>query len=127
MKNNKLMIRINKPVGKVFAFTINPQNTPKWIDSIVTEQTNEWPIKVGSIYKNQSKDGKWSGYTVSEYIENERFIFTKNDNNYHVRYIFTPKGENDTELEYFEWIDKGNLEEPFTLKTLKKLKSVLEK
>jgi hypothetical protein len=53
-------------------------------------------------------------------------MFTKNDNNYHVKYTFTPIDESTTELEYYEWVDSGELEEPFTQDILNKLKVVME-
>ena len=51
MKDEKLIIQINKSVQEVFAFTTNPKNTSKWADSIVTKQNSEWPVKLGTRWR----------------------------------------------------------------------------
>lgn len=127
MKDNKLTIRINRLLHDVFKFTITPPNSTLWIDGVTSEETNEWPVKVGTIYKLQDKEGKHSEVIVTNIKEDELVEWVSKDQNYHCRYTFKPIDQNTTELEYYEWVDKENLEEPFTLQTLLKLKSVLEK
>lgn len=61
-------------------------------------------LKKGTNYRNQNKDGIWSEYTMAEFKENEMFTMDKDDNNYHVRYIFTPVNKSICELEYYEWV-----------------------
>lgn len=121
----QLKVVINKPAAEVFAFTTDPKNTPRWIDSIVVEETNEWPVKLGSIYRNQNRHGEWAEYKVTQFEPNKSFIFSKKGSAYHVRYTFTPVSDNQTELEYYEWVDRGELE-PFTQEALDKLKHVME-
>jgi hypothetical protein len=126
MKDKKLIIQINKPVSNGFAFALNPKNTPKWVDSFVSEETNEWPVKVGSVYKNLNKKGEWHEYIVTALRENEMFEFVSKDGNYHVRYNYKSIDENSFKLEYYEWVDDGELEEPFSMETLEKFRTVLE-
>ena len=127
MKDCKLTIQINRPVSEVFEYTTNPKNTHVWVPSIVNEETNEWPVKVGSIYRNVNKEGVWSEYVVTEFEKDETFTFAQKNSAYHVRYTFTPLDSNSCEMEYYEWIDEGELSDPFTQDILESLKTILEK
>ncbi len=127
MKDLKLSIEINKPAKDIFEFALNPKNTPKWIDFIAVEETNEWPAKQGTIYRNKGKDDiEWSELELTEYDPYKRFTLSKKDGSYSVRYTFTPISEDRTELEYYEWTDKNELSVPFTMEPLEKLKQVIE-
>ncbi len=127
MKDLKLTIKINKPVSEVFEFTTNPKKTHLWVSSIVKEETNEWPVKVGSIYRNVNKEGVWSEYEVTEFEKDKTFTFAQKNSTYHVRYIFTLIDDKSCEMEYYEWVDEGELSDPFTIDILEKLKEILEK
>ena len=121
----RLSIQIEKPVSEIISFVLNPKNTPLWIDSIVKEETNEWPVKLGSIYRNQSQNGDWNEYTLAE-LKDNGFTMVQKDGNYHVQYTLTPLSGNSTDFEYYEWVESGELENPFTIEILEKLKKVLE-
>ena len=126
MKDNRITVTISKPLEDVFAFTTNPQNTHQWIESLVKEEANNWPVKVGTVYRNQNHQGEWSKYRVTKFEKNARFELVSDDGNYHVRYTYRLTPSNATELEYYEWIDEGELEDPFEEKTMKTLKRILE-
>lgn len=125
MHEIKYTIQIKRPIADVFAFTINPKNTPKWVNSIVLEETNEWPVRVGTIYRSKSKTEVWSELTLTAFEENKMFTLTKKDSDYNVTYTLTPINSNLTELEYI-WVDNGELTESFIKTLVDNLKRVME-
>lgn len=127
MKENKITIVINRPVEEIFEFTINPKNTPLWITHIKEEIADSYPPKVGTIYKNTTDFKKWDSYTVINFEKNKTFTMKSSDNNYSVRYTYKRLDYTRSEMEYFEWVTKGEIENPFTQPVLKKLKDVIEK
>ena len=126
MKENKITIIINKSIDEVFEFTINPKNTPLWIESIAEEVSDEYPPKINTKYKNRGKDSDWNVYKVVEFKRNKIFTLTELDGNYSVKYTYNRLGENKTEMTYFEWVKKGEIQNPFTQKIIDKLKSTIE-
>ena len=44
------------------------------------------------------------------------------EGNYNVKYTYKKLNDNQTKMEYFEWVEKGELESPFTEKELAKLR-----
>lgn len=127
MKDNKLTVRINKPVEEVFAFTITPPNSTLWLPATVKEETDEWPAKIGTIYTLTDKAGAEFKVVVTALRDNQLVEWSMLDGSYHCRYTFRAVEDQVSELEYFEWVDSGELDEPFTQKTLNKLKQILEK
>jgi uncharacterized protein YndB with AHSA1/START domain len=125
MKDLRLTITIDKPAQDVFAFTIDPRNTPKWIDAITVEESNEWPPKVGTVYRNQSAMGEWREFEMTAFEPGKTFTLSKKDG-YHVRYTCKPLTVTSTELEYYEWVETGTLQDILTMETLEKLKQVIE-
>ena len=126
MKDNRISVVINKPVEEVFEFSTNPKNTSSWVEGIVGEETNEWPVKIGSIYRNQNRKGEWREHTVSDFQQNRIFELLSKDGNYHVHYSYKDLG-NSCELEYYEWVENGELADTVTKHTLQKLKTAMEK
>jgi hypothetical protein len=126
MKTNKLTIRINKPISEVFDFTINPQNTPCWIDFIVEETIDGKEIKLGTRYINRDKDGKINLYELTQFENDAVFELQSVPPYYTVKYTYTPISNTETELEYFEWVETGELSSPFPMSAMQKLKEILE-
>lgn len=124
MKELKQTIVINKPIEEVFTFTINPANTSKWVESIVTEQTNEWPVKLGAIYRSQNRAGEWAELELTALEPNKAFTMRMVDGS-EVRYSFTAPNTDITKLDYV-WASDGLLDASFLDSILTKLKTVIE-
>ena len=115
MKENQISIEINCPVKEVFEFTINPKNTPLWIDRIVSEEADEFPIQVGTEYKNISSNNDWTRYKVTQFKPNKIFELKQKSGLYHLLYKYEPISDSKTPFIFIEWVDDGELDHPFLL------------
>jgi len=102
MKENKIIILINRTIEDVFEFTTNPKNTHLWIPSIQEEIAEEYPPKIGTQYKNRSQKSDWNYYKVLEFELNKKFTLSDLNNNYYVRYSYKKLGDKQTKMEYYE-------------------------
>jgi hypothetical protein len=127
MKDLTLSIEINRSAADICAFTLDPANTPKWVDFIAEEETNEWPPKVGTIYRNRGlDDAELFELELTVYEPGKTFTLSKTDGSYSVRYTFIPLAADRTKFEYYEWTDEAELSVPFAMAPLQKLKSIME-
>lgn len=126
MRENLLSIKINKNIYEVFNFTINPENTHKWIDFIDKEWIEWEKIEKWIIYKN-SNNWDINTYKLINFEENKIFHLKNINSKYEVIYFYNKINENETILNYYEFMsDWNNLEWLFEQKTLIKLKNILE-
>lgn len=128
MNENLLSIKINVSVEKLFSFTINPNNTHKWIDWIEKEWIEWDKICIWTIYKNICVKGITYNYELINFIENSIFHLKSKDSNLEVIYFYIKISENESILNYFEFMsDSSNLLYPLWKNNLEKLKNNLEK
>ncbi len=126
MKDVRLIVSINRSAQEVFLFTINPENTGRWIDGIAREEADIFPPQVGTKYRNWDKEGHMNEYVVTRYEPHTCFQLDALHQDYKVRYTYTSLSENETELEYYEWSESGQLHSPSMQEILEKLKVVME-
>ncbi|HEY4963182.1 MAG TPA: hypothetical protein VIH90_00610 [Candidatus Saccharimonadales bacterium] len=130
MMELRLSVRVETSASNAFEFTINPDNTPRWVSGIVIEHTNETPTRLGTIYKNQGLDGSCREFSITAFEPGAMFEMSEKNSDIHVKYTFKPLGDDQCELEYYVRVDSGDLSEPFTEDNIQniliKLKEVIE-
>lgn len=119
---NVLEIRIKRPVADVFAFAIDPANTPNWIESITHEEIDTTEVAVGTTYTNDT-----GILIVSAFEKDQVFELTSDDGSYVVRYEFEAITDSESKLVYSDGMTDGtSLKNPLGMDALRKLKSLLE-
>ena len=130
MKDNIITIEIARPVEDVFEFTINPNNTHLWIDSVIKERIDTTEIGLGTKYYQVVRliDGNqgFEQAIISAFIKNKLIEFSYIGTTYKCRYSYksTIIG---TTLTYIEEAENDeDLSMPMERSTLYKLKKILE-
>ena len=125
MKENKLTIFINKPVKKVFQYSLESNNVPKWITSIKKEIPSERPVKVGTKLKNIGVNSdSWNFYEVINFEQDKAFTLKRLNGDYFVKYTCNEK-DGGTDFEYFEWAE-NELDGLMEMSALELLKELIE-
>ncbi len=126
MKENQLVIFIDKPVKEVFEYSLESNNVPKWITSIKQEIPEERPVKLGTKLRNIGINSEnWNEYEVIEFKPVKTFTLKRLNGDYFVRYTCTEKNGG-TEFEYYEWAEKEELDSLMEMSALELLKQLLE-
>jgi hypothetical protein len=126
MHSKKYIAVIDKPSSEVFEATLDPKNTPLWIDGIAEEQASDSPARLGTTYRNRGETGDWLEYAITAFERDTTFTLSRKDGSYHVTYSFKPLSTSQTEFEYLEWEDEGKLENPLPEEAIQKLKQLIE-
>ena len=123
MKTEERRVIIDAEPKEVFEFTVEPKNTPKWIDAAGEERINTEQIGLGTVYSNNYGDLK-----VTDYERDKFFELTNEATSYRCSYTYRKLDDGATELTYFEYMQDGSeLTEPMKEKYFERLKEVLEK
>lgn len=126
MPKKSYTVTINKPAHEAFLASLNPKNTPFWIDGLVEEQASQFPPKLGTTYRNRGQTGDWTEYTITAFEQDKTFTLSRKDGSYHVKYDFKTLPSGHTEFTYTEWEDSGKLENPLPESAINKLKELIE-
>lgn len=125
MTDQKFVVHINKSIEEVFAYITDSAHVPEWIQAIVKEEA-EGSIQVGTIIRNWDNKGNMNKYRVTAYNKPTIFQLESTIADYKLKYTCTPVSENETEFEYYEWSESGQLHSSSMGDILKKLKTVME-
>jgi len=122
MKVKEIRIIINASCDEIFEFTVEPTNTPKWIEGAGEETIDTKQILIGTKYSNDI--GTWE---VTDYDKDVFFELTNKETGYSCSYSYRRIDDNTTELTYFESMEDGSeLTEPMKEEHFEKLKILLE-
>jgi hypothetical protein len=126
MKENVLSIEIAKPLEIAFTFAITPPNSKLWIPGIIDEETSEWPVRPGTIYRLKNTQGEWSEVIVKQIEQNKMVKWEIAEGTYYCKYDFERLSPRSCRLNYREWVTEGTIQNPFSQETLEGLKRAIE-
>jgi hypothetical protein len=126
MKENRLTITIKKPLDEVFVFATQAPNTKYWIPGVIDEAIDTEFVAVGTRHTLTTSDGRSFVVVVAAYKENEYIEWTDEVKIFYCRHEYSTTQQGFTKLDYIEWMEFGELKEPFEQTTMDKLKGVLE-